>query len=332
MAEVVGSTDNSNNALPLADLPPAALQAIYHHVTGKTENMSQFFEGNVLIRSADIDRLHQMVLDQIATHHVDFGPTVTVEVKHSNERSFHHSSWSHFKSVITTSNEVTSEITLKFEFVLNLQNTIGPQRCSISVLLDSALPLLNDADHSETRAWGYWALVSRKWPTARVSIDFVDFMVARGFNNVVEEWFKSLEKSPTPELNQNIFDRYKVFAAIFDQMGRVGFAIFLSLFVFLKGTDLTLSQAAYAVCVGFVIWAIYLSARTSVLDKILKRITANIVPSVILLSDTDSRCFSKINDSMSSTRGTIIGMIGSLSISITINLLSSYAYSYFTGK
>jgi hypothetical protein len=332
MTEIAGNNGGGNGASPLVDLPAGALQALYHHVTGKTENMSQSFEGNVVITSQDVDRLHQMILDQIATHHVDFGPTVTVEVKHSNERSFHHSSWEHYKSVVPVNNEVTSEITIKFELILNLQNTAGPQRCVISILLDSALPLIEDKNRVQNRPWAFWIFISKDWTTAKISIDFVDFMVARGFANVVDEWFKGLDSSPTPKINKMLLDKYNIFASLSGQMARIGFAIFLGLYIYTKGGVIRLSEIGYAVCAGLIVWSIYLALRPSFLDFILKRITSNIVPSVLLLSEADSRCFKRISESLNSSRKTVIGMIATIALSVILNVASSYMYTYLTQK
>lgn len=332
MVEVIGGESHENSSLPIANLPPSALQAIYHHVTGKTENMSQSFNGNVLIESHDVDRLHQMIIDQVATHHVEFGPTVTIEVKHANERSFHHSSWEHYKNIVPANNEITSEITLKFEFVLDLQNTAGPQRCSVSIMMDSSLPVINDEKFLGKRPYGFWVFFSREWMTARVSIDFVDFMIARGFAGVVEEWFKGLAPSPTPILNSKLLNGYGVFSSISSQMGRLGFSIFLAIYVYLNQSTLELARLTYAVCAGFSVWSLYAIIRPPIMQAILKRITSNIVPSVLLLSPADKKCYDRIAKALSSTRATVAGMVMTILLSVAINLISSYIYSYYTGK
>lgn len=78
---------NSAAVVPLDSLPKTALQAVYHAVTGKTENLAKEFRGNVIVTADDIDRLHAMLLDQLGLHGPALGPTVTVVVKHSNQRA-----------------------------------------------------------------------------------------------------------------------------------------------------------------------------------------------------------------------------------------------------
>lgn len=228
--------NGSGQAYPLQDMPRAAIQAIYHHATGKTENMSQSFTGNVLVSSDDIDNLHQMILDQLGVHAVEYGPTVTVVIKQANERAITHSSWAHYKHVSTISNDVTSEITIRYEFVLSVQNTPGPQRCIITVNVDSALPVLKSRDKDFEESWPFWLFISREWETAKVSIDFVDFMVARGFVNIVEEWFNGLKKSVAPLKNRRLIQQFNVFDNISIQVGRFGFAAFLAMYIFINST------------------------------------------------------------------------------------------------
>jgi hypothetical protein len=61
-------TSAGDSSLPIASLPKTALQAIYHAVTGKTENLARSLTGNVVISSADVDRLYEMLLDQLDIH------------------------------------------------------------------------------------------------------------------------------------------------------------------------------------------------------------------------------------------------------------------------
>ncbi len=332
MSDISAGPEGGNHSFPLTEMPMTAIQAIYHHVTGKTENMKQDFDGNVSICSNDVDRLHQMILDQIATHHVEFGPTVTVEVKHANDRAFHHSSWEHYKSVVPSTREITSEMTLKFELVLNLQGSVGPQRCVINILLDSSLPMLLDGEKPRILPRSFWIFASRNWKAVTVSIDFVDFMIARGFLGIVEEWFKGLTPTPSHKLTRGLIDKYPVFSSISSQMGRIGFAIFLASFIYTKGDGLSLRDVGFATCAGLVVWSLYLMLRPQILDVLYKRITSNVVPTVLLLSEHDKNCYDGITRRMKSTSGTLVGMVATVALNAAINLSCSYLYSYMTGK
>jgi hypothetical protein len=81
-----------SDALSLDSLPKTALQAIYHAVTGKTESMSKSLRGNVLVTSADFDRLYQMLREQMGHYTLLAEPTVTVVVKCDSSRTVTYSS------------------------------------------------------------------------------------------------------------------------------------------------------------------------------------------------------------------------------------------------
>jgi hypothetical protein len=328
---MTGMTTNGQEGSnhPLKDLPAAAIQAIYHHATGKTESMSHDLSNNVIVSAEDIDNLHRMVLDQLGVHSVAFGPTVTVVVKQANSRTLTHSSWEHFKSLFTISNEVTSEVTLRYEFLVEIQQAIGPQRCVITVNLDSALPLLEHKERNADAPFSYWMWISREWETAKVTIDFVDFMVARGFLNVIEEWFKGLKPSPKPILGGALIKKFAAFENASLQAGRVGFAIFLAVFVYLRGSSLTLSTTVYATCVGLVLWSVFHGIIPAVSRWIFGRVTANIVPSVILLNKKDTDVFNTICGELTSTKVTIFSMMMTILFNISLNIVASYLFEVF---
>jgi len=206
-----GVDTGGGDIVQIDSLPKTALQAIYHAVTGKTESLSKNINGNVIISSADIDRLYEMLLDQLAIHEKVIEPTCTVVVKNENQRSTTYSSWERFKALRVSNHDVTSEITLKLEFVIKLPETPNPQRCIVNVNLDSALPIINKDKSKEPPSpqdLGFIIVVGSNWRTVSLSIDFVDFLVAKAFMAVVEEWFSTLNKTPINRFNDILLKNF----------------------------------------------------------------------------------------------------------------------------
>ena len=129
MTEVISGENAYDQHLPIDRLPKTALQAIYHAVTGKTENMTKELKGSVVINYSDIDILYGMVMDQLGHYDPICPPTVTLVVRHAEEKSVTYSSWERFKVLQTHHLDVTSEVIIKFEFVIRLPNTSTDQRC-----------------------------------------------------------------------------------------------------------------------------------------------------------------------------------------------------------
>lgn len=325
--------EGRDQGVALDKLPKNALQAIYHAVTGKTENLAKIIDGNVIIRFSDFDRLYSMIFDQTGVHTLEFDPTTTIVVKHANEKSVTYSSWERFKALQVNNHEVTSEITLKMEFVLISPGTKTPQRLIITVNLDSSLPILDNqrVRPSERPPYTFWKHFGSNWRTVDVSIDFVDFLVAKSFVNVVEEWFLTLDKPPKPKANTFIFYNFPLLDNILGQFGRIGMAIFLSFFVYLNQGNLdSLGRLTLAVSVGLAIWSIFLTARSIITKRIFKRVTCAIIPTVILLNDGDEKAYKNVLAEVGSPALPAFGFLFTVSIAIGANLLSSYIFDYLT--
>jgi hypothetical protein len=207
--EILGPNPESNNneIISLDSLPKSALQAIYHSVTGKTESMSKELTGNVVVNIDDIERLYQMFIDQLGIHQCIIDPTVTVVAKHENQKSYTYSSWKRFKNLRVNNHELTSEISIKLEFVIQIPGTPQPQRCVINLNIDSSLILLIKEKEKlpGSEVFGFYFFFNRNWKTVELTIDFVDFLIARSFVGIVEEWFSSLQKTPSKNLNDFLF-------------------------------------------------------------------------------------------------------------------------------
>jgi len=317
----------NSNGFSLENLPAAARQAIYHHVTGKTETLSQHFKKNVIITANDFDHLHGMLCDQLGTLHKEYGPTTTVEVKLADSRNMTHSSWEHYKKVSTITTEVTSEIILKMEFVLNIQDTPGPQRCVVSVGCDSALPLLVNKDDAENVPLSFWHFISEDWQTVTVTIDFVDFMVARGFASIVDAWFKTLKPTPAASNNKKKLENYRLLSNLSGQVGRLGMAAFLATFALIKGDQINFQNSFYAVAAGMTLWSLYLMVRSPILKWGFNRITSGIMPSIVMLTKIDEEKYQQLIEKRKSQRATTWAMWTFAGSNIALNIISSYIWS-----
>lgn len=316
-------------------LPKTILQNIYHTVTGKTENLSKDLHGSVIINADDIDHLYAMINDQRCLYDNEFDPTVTVVVKHATERSVTYSSWARFKALSVGDHEITSEITIKMEFVLRLPQTQGPQRCVVSINLDSSLPLIrkrND-ESMDYEQFGFFVFISREWRAVKVSIDFVDFLVAKSFSGVVEEWFSRLRRTKTNTFQGFILGKHLLIRNILNQMGRIGMAIFLAAYVYFSGEKFgSLRQETLGVSLGLVIWSLSVISEHWISSGIFRRIAKNIVPAVILLTSADRSCFAGVEKMANSQTKTVLGVIGAILGGIAINILASFIYAMIAAK
>lgn len=127
----------------IGSLPRTALEAIYRATTGKTANLTRALRKNVVIYQNDVENLHQKICDQLNHYEILAGPTVTIAVQSANDQKHQYNSWINYSNKQPDNNEITSDITMKYEVLLNLPRYETPQRMTVTINLDSGLPLLN---------------------------------------------------------------------------------------------------------------------------------------------------------------------------------------------
>lgn len=326
------SIDSRGNAgdtkLPLQQLPTGALQAIYHAVTGKTESMSKNLEGNVIVEKGDVENLYWMLREQIGHYALICEPTVTIVINYADEKSVTYSSWEKFQALQIHHLDIVSDIIIKIELVLRLPGTDIDQRLVISVLIDSSLPMIIDDDTDMLSDIPWFIYGQRKWNTVKTTIDFVDFLVARVFNGIVEEWFSKLQKTPSSKINDSLLDRYSTISTALAQMNRVGMAIFIASLVWMKGNDpIDIRYIAYGVSISLIIWAIFSIFGQSIMSYFYKKVIRNFIPTVIILNDGDRRAYEKVKLRATPPFRLVAVVVFTALFNIGTNLISSLIYS-----
>ncbi len=317
--------------LAIETLPKAAIQALYHAVTGKTENYRKTLSGNVLINFVDIERLYQLICQQLEHYQLLAKPTVTVVLKTDNSRSLTYSSWERYKALEINTAEITSEVILKIEFVASLPNTPTPQRCILNINLDSSLPMLNRGNEFDDVPFIFAAMYLRQWQTVEISIDFVDFLIARNFVSQIEEWFTTLQRVPDRKFEKLLAANMQRLDIILGQSGRFGSAFFIAFYVFFSGNPLkNFEYFTYAVTISFMIWGIIQISAQALSRSIKKRVNRNIIPSVIVLTNGDKIGYKKLLESTTSTSGTVARLAFTPIFSILFNIVASFLYVWLT--
>jgi hypothetical protein len=317
--------------LELDKLPKAALQAIYHAVTGKTESLSRDLEGNVICTTVDIDRLYEMIADQLNMYPKEVTPTTTIVVKAANDQAITYSSWERYKALRVENHEITSDFTIKIEAIFRLPNTPAAQRCVINLVIDSSLPVIakQREDAQELDALGFFLMIRPEWKTLSVKIDFVDFLLAKAVIRTAEEWFGTLRKTPTKWLNTFIRDRISGVQRTVDQIPRIGFAAYLASIAFMANFR-SINQILYAFALGLLLWSLLSVYSESLSKTVFRRTLNNVIPTVILLTDGDIAAYDKIETETNEPTWTLVSIIGSIALAVIINIVASYIFRYLT--
>lgn len=175
--------------------------------------------------------------------------------------------------------------------------------------------------------------MTSNYRTVFVSIDFVDFLIAKIFMSTVEEWFKGLQHTPRSKIVGWMTRRSNLIGAALSQIRVFGSAIFLSsLAYFAPGLISDLPHLAYALSVALVIWGVSAILTNSVVHSVTRRISKSTIPSVILLTDGDKRGYDGFMRVTKVAYIVVFQFVFTLILSIGVNLLSSYIFSVMNAK
>ncbi len=181
----------------MGGLPATAVQALYHAATGKTENLTKQLSKDFIVRKNDLDQLYFKIQQQLEHFEKVAGPTVTINVRFHNRESQQFSSWERFKFFDSGKAEIVSDVVLKFEFLIRMPELTKPQRYVLNIDIDSKLPVVADEDDGGRISFLSLFFSPKGFPSLTVSIDFIDYLCAKNFLQIVEDWFNALEASPS---------------------------------------------------------------------------------------------------------------------------------------
>lgn len=170
-------------------------QDIYHQVTGRTEQIRQRYSENLLIEMADIEQLNFKVRQLCDIHNVIAGND-TVTVFHAKERKEQFTSFERFRLYNTNTASPTASLVLRYNFSIVPAGNSRPQEYAINIRLTSkvvTLKQLRDEAPPFMRSHMFGFMVG---PAVEVTVDFADYVIARGFLEAVDEWVKGCKSTP----------------------------------------------------------------------------------------------------------------------------------------
>lgn len=304
---------------PILDLSPKQIQDFYHSITGETEELNRLFDGLHQIEESDIENLHLKVLQTSEQFDV-LASELRVKIYYENDQSEKFSSFERFRLQGKNEARKTESVVLNYKFLLKIPQTKTTQSYEIFIRVASNVVEMKDM---QKNAPSYmWNRLNYK--NGHVSIEFVDYTVARTFMATISEWFEGLKTfKPNP-----IFNFLKRKCDAFPSIFRSGFIIFyLVAFLFLT---IDFSAGKPTVLLKGIVISIGLALVVSQLGwhfgDILRRIfSAHIYPSYVCITKGDERLVEELN---SDNRSKLFKGLALITLNIILSVSCSIAGSY----
>lgn len=202
MAEIIEHGDSGNDKLvevgdSNSQVSLKIYQDVYHQVTGRTEQIRKRYSDNLLVTFSEVEQLHHKILQLCDVHKV-VARNENVSVFHSKERKEQFTSFERFKSYNANTSSPTINVVLKYNFSIIPAGLNRPQEYTITARLTSRIAVIEDVASEAPpfirgRFFGFAA-----HNTAEVSVEYADYVIARGFLEAFDEWVRGCNSEADP--------------------------------------------------------------------------------------------------------------------------------------
>lgn len=170
-------------------------QDIYHQVTGRTEQIRERYSDNLLVEFAEIEQLHFKIKQLCDVHNI-VACNEVISVFHEKERKEQFTSFERFRAYNANAASPTVSLVLKYNFSIIPAGLERPQEYAVSIRLTSRVAMLQQIeDEAPPFVRGHLAAFVAL-NTAEVTIDYADYVIARGFLEAFDEWMRGCKKTP----------------------------------------------------------------------------------------------------------------------------------------
>lgn len=202
MSKLIEHSDNGNNGereIRLgATAPPVSIkvyQDIYHQVTGRTEQIRQRYSDNLLLEFAELEQLHHKVMQLCDVHHV-VAHNEVISVFHDKERKEQFTSFERFRAYNANASSPSVNVVLKYNFSIIPAGLQRPQEYVVTIRLSSRAAIVQqmERDSPPFMRGRFFSYLTDN--TAEVTVEYSDYVIARGFLEAFDEWIKGCRTTP----------------------------------------------------------------------------------------------------------------------------------------
>lgn len=164
-------------------------QDVYHQITGRTEQIRQRYPDNLLIEFSELEQLHHKMMQLCDVHHV-VAKNEIISVFYEKERKEQFTSFDRFRKYNANSASPSVSVVLKYNFSIIPADLQRPQEYIVTIRLTSRVAMIQQMEKEAPpfmrgRVFGY---LSEN--TAEVTVEYADYIIARGFLEAFDEWIK----------------------------------------------------------------------------------------------------------------------------------------------
>ncbi|AFG37473.1 hypothetical protein [Spirochaeta africana] len=190
----------------VAAVPKEAFKAMFYLFAGRPDSKTKLFSRKICIGPEDVDYLNELVVEKLKLHQID--QTITsVTLKFAKKEIIQFGTWAEFQDFNWKIANVTQEITLRWDFMINLDDYRVAQRHTLVVKLSKApnprdvlhMLMSQDLDDDDMKS---------RLGMCVARVDFISHRLADELIDVVAKWNESLPEPTIPGSWFSELDKY----------------------------------------------------------------------------------------------------------------------------
>ncbi len=196
-----------------------AYQAAYNEITGKTEEISRDYNIAYQLGMSDLEQLNIKV-EQLCEQYNLIEANCNVTVFHQEDTKDRFSSFERFKLYNSSNPSPVESILIEYNLLISLPRTQKPQPYKIELRMASGIVVLQQV--RERLPAGLLKIIGAS--SAKVTIEYVDYMLARNIMGAIDDWFKALNIS----ISAKPIKLLRKYSESFPGISKYGLLIFMS--------------------------------------------------------------------------------------------------------
>ncbi len=173
------------------------IQDIYNEFTGKTEEISQGYSKSYQVSLSDIEQLNSKIT-QLQEQYNICSKNCSVSIYYYEDTREVFSTFERFRMYDSSRLSPVESVLLKYDFLIKLPQTNRLQNYTLGIRLASRITVMKKMREDFPVGFPLRPFILDR--TANVSIDYVDYMVARNFQDAIKGWIDGLEEHSAPKL------------------------------------------------------------------------------------------------------------------------------------
>lgn len=326
MADHTPPTIGPSNSVVISpsDTSLSLAQAIYHHTTTKTERIREVFRDAYTVNESDITNLCHILKQTAQRHHEgEWSCVIDHSIYRKSRTRF--SSLERFKVADKSQNSPTGEIVVTYDFLSKNPfaphgSELKPERYKVVVQV-SQEPYLSLLDEDDARP-GFITRLS-SFPSITISVEYVDYTVARAIIGCAREWVNGLTTTKRSKLakflSRNEISIHQLIPSILSGSILIGAG---GLIQHSSGNTLPLIFQFFALSV------IFYGLGAPIAETFLNNLYVFQAPTTICITKGDKGHQERVGKRRDKARNAIAFVCAAVLLAVCVNIASSYLYDW----